>query len=506
MARCYAYKSLFAWIVFCSGLQANDALGSDNLRQKVRLEDIRAHQQSLQIIADTNNGTRAVATEGYAASVTYIESKLKASGYEPKRQDFFFSQTRDNSPPQLQILGDEEAVSFVLNEDFANMSGAGMTTLTGYIEGVDLIIPSPYPNASTSGCQKDDFKDFTRGSIALMQRGSCSFDIKVTNAKDAGAKGVIIFNEGNQDRTEVFSGRVNSKFPDFPIFTASFYTGDMLRRTSKESVSPSLVRLKIDVIEKKVPVQNLIADTTFGDSKRVIVVGAHLDSVTEGPGINDNGSGSSTILTIAEKIASLGLTVKNKVRFAFFGAEELGLLGSKFYVSSLFPADKDNILAMLNFDMLSSSNYVRFVYDGDSYSESSGFIERIFTDYFASAGLVSSPTAFDGRSDYGPFIEAGIPSGGLFSGAEGKKTARLAALYGGIANAPFDPCYHRACDDFAHTGGNAQYELALKSLQELSQAAAHAVHTLAYTDEDLRSQTTETEQPDFIYQGDFLIK
>lgn len=489
-------------VVFCFGLSAED---SEKLRQMVQLEDIRAHQKKLQDIADANLSTRAVGTEGYKASVNYIESKLKASDYEPKKQDFFLSLTEDNSPPELQIIK-EEVFSFVLNEDFTNMSAAGIVNLTGSIEAIDLVIPSPYPNASTSGCQKSDFAQFSKGAIALLQRGSCSFDVKVINARDAGARGVIIFNEGNPDRTDVFKGRINTKIADFPIFAASFRTGELLQKAARGNSNESPIRLKIDVQERKKVVQNIIAETAFGDPKRVVVVGAHLDSVTEGPGINDNGSGSATILAIAEKIAALKLSVKNKIRFIFFAAEELGLLGSKFYVSSLSSVEKNNILAMLNFDMLSSSNYARFVYDGDSYSESSGFIEHVFTDFFSTKAQVSHSTSFDGRSDYGPFMEAGIPSGGLFSGAEGIKSARLASIYGGIANAPFDPCYHKACDDFTHTGRSPQYALALKSLAELSQAAAHAVHTLAYTDEDLRRAEGENTKPDFMYQGDFLIK
>ena len=103
--------------------------------------------------------------------------------------------------------------------------------------------------------------------------------------------------------------------------------------------------------------------------------------------------------------------------------------------------------------MVGSPNYVRFVYDGDGSGEGpagppgSAQIEQLFTSYFASQSLASEPTAFDGRSDYGPFIAVGIPAGGLFTGAEGVKTAAQAAVYGGTAGVAYDPCYHQACDD-----------------------------------------------------------
>jgi Zn-dependent M28 family amino/carboxypeptidase len=209
----------------------------------------------------------------------------------------------------------------------------------------------------------------------------------------------------------------------------------------------------------------------------VVVVGAHLDSVIAGPGINDNGSGTSTILEIAEEMAELGIKNRQQLRFAFWGAEELNLLGSQHYVDTLSNDDLGKIVANLNFDMLGSPNYVRFVYDGDGSDTptagppGSAQIETIFNQYIASQGLASEPTAFDGRSDYGPFIAVGIPAGGLFSGAEGEKTAEEAAVYGGTAGAPYDPCYHQACD----TTDN----LNTKALFELGDAAAHATMTLA---------------------------
>jgi Zn-dependent M28 family amino/carboxypeptidase len=228
---------------------------------------------------------------------------------------------------------------------------------------------------------------------------------------------------------------------------------------------------------------NVIAETEGGRSDRVVLAGAHLDSVQEGPGINDNGSGSGTILEIAEQFAELGIEPRNKVRFAWWGAEEEGLLGSTYYVSQLTKRDIKNIALNLNFDMVGSPNFVRFVYDGDGSDTpvkgptGSAGIEDVFLDYFADQGLAAAPTAFSGRSDYGPFIAVGIPAGGLFTGAEGIKTAEEAAIYGGTAGAPYDPCYHQACDTFAGTG----VALALQALDEMSDAAAHAVLAFAMT-------------------------
>ena len=192
---------------------------------------------------------------------------------------------------------------------------------------------------------------------------------------------------------------------------------------------------------------NVLAETSSGNANNVVMVGAHLDSVCAGPGINDNGSGSAAILEVAEAMQKVKPT--NKVRFAWWGAEESGLVGSTFYVNSLSAAEQDKIALYLNFDMVGSPNYVRFVYDGSgdvgpAGPAGSAAIEDFFNGFYAARGLAFEPTAFDGRSDYGPFIAAGvdIPAGGLFTGAEGIKTAAQAAVYGGTAGQQYDPCYH----------------------------------------------------------------
>ena len=202
-------------------------------------------------------------------------------------------------------------------------------------------------------------------------------------------------------------------------------------------------------------------------------VGAHLDSVVEGPGINDNGSGSAMILEMAIEMADLGIEPVNTVRFAWWGAEEFGLLGAEHYVGQLSKAELKDIAVNLNFDMVASPNYVRFVYDGDAGPVGSGVVEDVFLDWFASQGLATEPTEFDGRSDYGPFILQGVPAGGLFTGAEGKKTAEEVVIYGGEVGEQYDPCYHAACDTIAN--------IDLEVLEQMADAAAHATQTFAMT-------------------------
>ena len=199
---------------------------------------------------------------------------------------------------------------------------------------------------------------------------------------------------------------------------------------------------------------NLIADRPGGNANQVLMTGAHLDSVTAGPGINDNGSGSAAILEVALAVASTGYQPDKHLRFGWWGAEELGLRGSTAYVNSLPATERAKITGYLNFDMVGSPNAGYFVYDGDNSDgvgsgpgpAGSAAIESRIIAGFTALGVPTRGTDFDGRSDYGPFISAGIPAGGTFTGAEGTKTSAQATLWGGTAGAPFDPCYHRACD------------------------------------------------------------
>ena len=206
---------------------------------------------------------------------------------------------------------------------------------------------------------------------------------------------------------------------------------------------------------------NVIAESKSGDPNNVVMAGAHLDSVQRGPGINDNGSGSAALLEIAEQMAKV--KPRNMVRFAWWGGEEAGLVGSTAYVAGLSQAERDRIALYLNFDMVGSPNYVFFVYDGDDSDQTgagpgpsgSAQIEKLFESYYQSVGASFKGTDFTGRSDYGPFIAVNIPSGGLFTGAEGVKTAEEASVWGGTAGAAYDPCYHLACDTYANNNDHA---------------------------------------------------
>ncbi|MCX5559904.1 M28 family metallopeptidase [Streptomyces sp. NBC_00038] len=195
---------------------------------------------------------------------------------------------------------------------------------------------------------------------------------------------------------------------------------------------------------------NLIADWPGGDTNQVVMAGSHLDSVTAGAGINDNGSGSAAVLEAALTVSRTQYQPTKHLRFAWWGAEELGMVGSRYYVNSLTTANRSKISGYLNFDMIGSPNPGYFVYDDDP------TIEKTFQNYFTGIGIATEiETEGDGRSDHAPFKNAGIPVGGLFSGADYIKTAAQAAKWGGTSGKAFDACYHSSCDTTSNINDTA---------------------------------------------------
>jgi Zn-dependent M28 family amino/carboxypeptidase len=471
-----------------------NANNSPKLREAVTVAGIREHMAAFQAIADANGGNRLAGAPGHEASAQYVTQRLQAAGYQVSSQPFTYTFTGTRTPSVLSVVGGPSYANGFQFTTPGSLEPADSGDVTAPLWAVDLRIPST--GGSTSGCEAADFAGFQVGAVALIQRGTCDFVVKVQNAINAGAKAVILFNEGNDaTRQGLFNPATTG---NLPVLAATFTVGRELANGVINGSTGRSVRVKVDVISQSLPTRNVIAQTP-GRADNVIVVGAHLDSVEDGPGVNDDGSGSGTILEIAEAMAKT--KPRNAVRFVWFSAEEAGLLGSAFYVSQLSDAEKADIAAMLDFDMLASPNFARFVYDGDLSSfpgpaggvpEASGQIEKIFNDYFAAHGMATLPTAFDGRSDYRDFINAGIPAGGIFAGAEVVKTPAQAAIFGGAAGEQFDPCYHAFCDSLSTIDGAppaialnnplsaaAMRGNALVSLDQFSDAAAHAVITLA---------------------------
>lgn len=437
------------------------------LLECVTLEGVRRHQAALQAIADANGGVRAAGTPGYDQSVQYIVDKMTAAGYAVTLNAFPFTYVA------LPVL--RQTAPLTATYESGTFTGTGFGNAAANVTAVDInLVP---PRANTSGCEAGDFAGFPAGNIALIQRGTCSFGIKAVNAQAAGASAVIIFNQGNTpDREPLIIGTL---LPDgatvtIPVVGASFADGTALAQPGSSA--------EVSVAAPELVTQyNVIAESRDGDPNNVVMAGAHLDSVLRGPGINDNGSGSAAILETAIQMAKVA--PRNKLRFAWWGAEESGLVGSNAYVAGLSAEEKARIALYLNFDMVGSPNHVFFIYDGDDSDAvgagpgpgGSAQIEKVFEDFFAARGVPFKGSDFTGRSDYGAFIANGIPAGGLFTGAEGVKTAAEAAIWGGTAGQQYDPCYHLRCDTFANNNDTA--------LDVNSDAIAYAVLQFAMNTE-----------------------
>lgn len=446
---------------------------SRSLQRAVTLAGVRDHLEAFQAIADANGGTRASGTPGYAASRDYVVRTLRQAGYRPQVQKFDFAFFQQLAPTVFEQVAPTATV-YEEDVDYDTMDYSGSGTAEAAVEGVDLNLADLA--GSTSGCEATDFANFTAGNIALIRRGACAFGDKVVNAQEAGASGVIIMNTGTEGNTEPFAGTLGGPVGTVPAVGIGFDLGVALSEGAT-------VALETSTESEIRPTWNVIAETREGRTDNVVMAGGHLDSVVEGPGINDNGSGSAALLEVAVKLAEQRTRPQNQVRFAWWGAEEKGLLGAEHYVADLVendPTTLAEIALYLNFDMVGSPNYALFVYDGDNSGEfadgavgpeGSGAIEALFHEHFEDAGLESAETAFSGRSDYGPFIDQGIASGGLFTGAEGVKTPELAAAFGGVAGEAFDECYHLECDDLDNVSDEA--------LDANSDAIAHAVHSYA---------------------------
>lgn len=429
---------------------------SSKLRNAVTTEGVMSHARRLQAVADEHGGNRAAGTPGYDASADYVAKELRQAGYEVTVQQFEFPGSAATTDAELRETNVTGAGGYELASDFAPMERTAGGEVQAPLVPVDA-------GSSTSGCEMEDFKGFPEGNVALLRRGACTFGTKARNAEEAGASAALVFNDG-EPAGEVLLGALDGTAVGIPVVGTSAEVGeDLLTRDG-----PSGVRIFVGEEASNVTT-NIIAQTRGGNADETVMLGAHLDSVVQGPGINDNGSGSATVLEIALQMAELDAEPRNRVRFAFWGAEELGLLGSRHYVKGLAKGEIEDISAYLNFDMVGSPNSVRSVYEG------SDEVEGVFDRYFEARGIgIETNSALDGRSDHGPFQEEEIPTGGLFTGAEGTKTQEQEEAFGGEAGAPFDACYHRACDDIDN--------LDEESLDKLSNAAAHAAAVLAQSE------------------------
>lgn len=319
------------------------------LLQCIQEAPLFQHLVDLQRISDENpgsdgHGNRDTGQPGYKASVDYVAALMRKAGYRVTVQQYNYKHFSVTGAPVFRTL--DHAYSAGQDWFVARLSGSG--TLTAHVQPVGEIDANT-TEKSGAGCSAGDFAGFAAGNIALIQRGGCALDTKVANAQAARAAGAIIFNVGDASELDTFD-RVNTKGGSQPaeafaarlttearipvLAVASYALGSELYREYSAGHAP-IAHLDVETHTDASAIDyNLIADSPFGNSNRVVVVDAHLDAIY-GAGILDNGSGSSTILEVALKMAKT--PTRNQLRYIWFGGEEINLLGSAYYTKNLTP-------------------------------------------------------------------------------------------------------------------------------------------------------------------------
>jgi Zn-dependent M28 family amino/carboxypeptidase len=432
---------------------------ASTIRDHVTIDAMMSHLSKLQAIADANDGNRAVGTPGYEASADYVADALRAKDFDVQMREFEL-RFPFADPPVVTVGGSTVAakpLEYTIGTEPQGVTGA--------------LLPARMEDSP--GCTATDYDGLpVAGAVVLVDRGTCPFGDKETAAAQRGAVAMIVADTVDDDPSGATLGEQTDV--KIPAVIVSKTDGQRLR------AQPGAATIKLNAGIRTVRTRNVVAQTKTGSTHDVVAVGAHMDSVPAGPGINDDGSGVAAVLETALQMGS-SPPIRNAVRFGFWAAEEVGLLGSANYVQSLNVDQLKDIALYLNFDMLGSPNPAYFTMDGDQSAppelqrgpprvpEGSAGIERTLVAYLADAGKTAQDTSFEGRSDYDGFTRAGIPAGGIFSGAESAMTPAEAALWGGTAGQPYDPNYHQKSDTLDHVdrtalginGGGAAYAVAL---------------------------------------------
>ncbi|ODV97455.1 hypothetical protein PACTADRAFT_2022 [Pachysolen tannophilus NRRL Y-2460] len=431
--------------------------------------------------------TRVIGSPGHWSTIGYIKKELH------KLKDYYDVSTQDFEAVDGRVSSFSLLIDGVQPKSVVAMALTPPTLNKNPVNG-------PLVAVDGEGCYASDYPESVSGAIALIKRGTCAFGNKSQLAGEAGALAAIIYNNepgsvkgtlGEPTGKEIATLGLDQDEGEHYLKLLS--QGETLETT-----------VYVDSYVGKIKTTNVIAETKLGDKENVVMLGAHSDSVSEGPGINDDGSGTISLLEVALQLSKF--SVNNTVRFAWWAAEEEGLLGSDHYVSVLTPEEKSKIRLFMDYDMMASPNYAYQVYDANNVDNPVGSeeLKYLYIDWYLDQGLNYTLIPFDGRSDYDAFIKSGIPGGGIATGAEGIKTKEEQALFGGTSGEWFDPCYHQLCDDLS----NPNYDAWLVNTKLI----AHSVATYATSFEGFPSPyshkdigTNNFKAPVFKYHGPHLI-
>ena len=404
------------------------------------------HLVDFQNISDQNpdargHGNRNTGSNGYKASVDYVANLMRQAGYVVTLQPYHFQATALNGTPQFQSVGHR----YAWNRDWfvAHLSAGGT-----------LAAPLQVLAGAGSGCNPEEFSRFTAGNIALLQRGNCRYDVQVGNAAAAGASAVILYNQPDHSFVSDFLRTIGSPGPEdgsafearlthaapIPVIgVVSNAVGSGLRQQADQGRAP-VVQLDIPTTTVAGTDYNLIAESPYGNSDQTVVVDAHLDAIY-GAGILDNASGSATILEVALKMSHT--PTRNRLRYIWFGGEELGLLGSSYYTKHLTAAEKKKLVFDVDVDVTATPNYDYLVADPShapnvkrftpSVVPNSQIGNQYFADYFASVNVLAQNAWFGNEgTDSNSFALIGIPDTGILTMQDCCKQHWEVKIWGGF--------------------------------------------------------------------------
>jgi Peptidase family M28/PA domain len=380
---------------------------------------ISEHLAAVAAIADEHGGIRFSGTSGYEASVDWAADELRALGFEVETPEVEFTGFAQLPGASLEVGG----ASFDGPDELRALIYSASGDVTARVEVLE-----------ESGCEAEDWVGVEPGAIVLTVGSGCFRRQQALHAVEAGAVALLIGYPG-RGPGEIF--RPTLIDPDGITIPVVSVTDEAIRAIEDAGDEP--VRLSVETEREPAVLRNVVAQ--LGDGPSVVMVGAHLDSVLEGPGINDNASGVASVLEVARGVAEAGVPDGAAVRIGLWGGEELGLIGSRAYVDGL----EDDLVAYLNLDMTGSPNGANLVYDEAAVADGSAAITAAFLEWFTDRGLEADAADLGGGSDHGAFSAAGIPTGGLFAGATASGGAAAPSASGG--GEPADACYHLACDD-----------------------------------------------------------
>lgn len=486
------------------------AVSSNRLQDRVRVEDLNATAWDLYHLAEKSrkkygHPTRVIGSPGHWATIDYILQELDAMSdyYDVSLQEFEALSGKVNSFE----LRDAKS-----GKQFANTTAFSLSPPVKPFEGELVEIPNLGCNEADyqslevlhGGKGKGKGKDDSAKRIALITRGKCPFGTKSELAGKYGFHAAVIYDNEEENAEEPLRGTLGEPTKHaVSTIGVSYLTGAKLV-AAVEKNKHYRVKFAMDSTVSKIKTKNIIADTKHGDPENIVALGAHTDSVEEGPGINDDGSGTISLLTVAKELAHY--KINNKVRFAWWSAEEEGLLGSNFYAYNLTKEENSKIRVFMDYDMMASPNYEYEIYDANNHDNPRGSeeLKNLYIDFYKSHKLNYTLVPFDGRSDYVGFIENGIPAGGIAAGAEKNNVWNGKVL---------DKCYHQLCDNVSN--------IAFDAFLINTKLIAHSVATYADSFEGfpLRDMNAthgvtatstndfyaEEQAPRFQYRADFLL-